>query len=168
MRLDRWLDRPRVIALVALAVVVLLFAGSTVAGLVPGGPGSGGGGVTAQTLPDRLGDLFVRPASPSDVKPTSGGCASGGRLTIKSGTSCDYDLATGFLAKKLRLRFDASGSGNLAIVGVVLLQPDPRSRDVETMDDVRTSLDLTYRESGSRLTLTCVSLTGHECLVGVA
>jgi hypothetical protein len=150
-------DRPRLAIALGLVVVVALYAVATAAGV-----GAGDRGSLGQGLPSALGGLLVQPAAASDVRPDAPACRAGGRLLVPAGGSCGYGLSSGFLARRLRLGLVAGDE-----VTAVLLQPDPRARDARTLDAGRPRIDMTYRESGSRLTLGCASASKAPCVLSM-
>jgi hypothetical protein len=151
-------SRGQVAALLVLAVLAALFVVATVAGTrQPNGSGLRGGPVAL------LGSVLVQPGRLSDVRPRDPACVLGGRLVVPAKRPCEYDLASGFLAKRLRLRLTGSG-----ILTAQLVQPNPQATDVKTLDGGHPTADLTYRESGSRLTLTCATVGDAPCVAEVA
>ena len=140
--------------LLALALYVLATAA---------GAGQGDGDASSpQGLPRALGRVLVLPASASDVETPGGACGSRGALVVPAGGACEYPLRSGFLGKRLRLRLAGPGT-----VKAELDQPRPRVSDTATLDADHATADLTYRESGSRLTLVCAPKPGPTCTVKV-
>jgi hypothetical protein len=150
-------SRGQLAALVVLAVLVALFVVATVAGTrQPDGRSLRGGPVAL------LGGVLIQPGRLSDVRPRDPACVLGGRLVVAAKRSCEYELVSGFLAKRLRLRLTGSGA-----LTAQLVQPNPRATDVKTLDAGHPTADLTYRESGSRLTLTCVAVGDAPCVAEI-
>lgn len=138
-------------------VVILLYIASTANGArQPSGGGTGG------DLTNTLGRLLVLPAGSGDMEASSRACRNGDELAVASGGSCDYRLKTGFLGKRLRLRLESPGT-----VTVVLVQPDPRVEDTEKLDADHASLELTYKQDGSTLSLRCEAGKDQTCRVRV-
>jgi hypothetical protein len=141
-----------------LVVVVALYTGSTVAGARQGGGDSG----SRQGLPQALGGILVQPAGSSDLVAVDSACRRGSALTVPAGGSCVYRLRSGFLAKRLRLRL--TGPGTLT---AVLAQPKPKVTDTHTLDAGHQTAELTYRQDGSTLTLTCDGSGKSPCQAAV-
>lgn len=138
-------------------VVILLYIASTANGArQPSGGGTGG------NLVDTLGRLLVLPAGSGDLEASSRACRNGDELVVASGDSCEYKLKSGFLGKRLRLRLESPGT-----VTAVLVQPDPRVEDKETLDADHASQELTYKQDGSRLSLRCDAGKDQTCRVRV-
>jgi hypothetical protein len=140
----------RAVALIALLVVVALFAIAVLLGFGPdtsGGPGARGG------LADGLGSLLVLPAGPSDLKPATAGCITGQDLPVPAHGTCTYTLATGFLGKRLRLQTVAG----LSVQATLTQGPSPKVSDTETLVQNADPHEFIYHESQSALALVCVS-----------
>jgi hypothetical protein len=151
-------SRGQLAALVVLAVLAALFVGATVAGArQPEGRSLRGGPVAL------LGGVLVQPGQLSDVRPRDPACVLSGRLVVPAKRSCEYELASGFLAKRLRLRLTGAG-----VLTAQLVQPNPQATDVKTLDGGHPTADLTYREPGSRLTLVCGGVGDASCVAEVA
>lgn len=136
-----------VAVLVVLSVVLLAHSALTLSGT-----GRRGGVTLGSGLPFALGGLLVQPADARDVVAIAGGCPAGRPLLVPHGTACRYDLRSGFLARRLTLTL----SGR-AVVEAKLTQPDPATTDIQTLNAAHPTARLIYRESGSRLSLTCRS-----------
>ena len=122
--------------------------------------GSGGGDLR-EGLPDALGRVLVQPAGSGDLKAEArGACRQGDVLTVAAGGECAYRLQTGFLARRLRLSLTAGGP-----VTAVLDQPKPQVTDTETLDPDHPDVELTYRQEGSTLKLSCAGK--NPCTVRV-
>ena len=135
--------------IVALVVALALYGGATAAGARQG---SGGGSLQGGGLQQTLGNVLVRPAGSSDLAAEAPACRSGSALLVPASGACAYRLRSGFLAKRLRLRF--TGPGTLT---AVLVQPHPKATDTHALDAGHQAAELTYRQDGSTLTLTCAA-----------
>lgn len=142
-----------------LLVVVVLYVVATSAGARSG---SGSGGDLREGLPNALGRVLVQPAGSGDLKApaTAPACRRGDVLTVPAGGECAYRLQSGFLARRLRLSLTAGGP-----VTAVLDQPKPQVTDTETLDPAHPDVELTYRQEGSTLKLSCAGKS--PCMVRV-
>jgi len=142
-----------------LLAVVALYVVATSAG-AGSGPGSSSGD-PRQGLPEALGRVLVQPAGSGDLSASSPPCRRGDVLTVPAGGECAYRLNSGFLARRLRLRLTTPGDP----VTAALAQPKPKVTDTETLDASHPEVELTYRQEGSTLVLTCPGK--NPCVVQV-
>jgi hypothetical protein len=150
-------NRRQLTILAVLAVVVALYVVATAAGA-----GQGSGSPSGSGLPQALGSVLVLPASTGDVVAATPGCPAGKELVVPAGRACAYRLRSGFLAKRLRLRLTAGTS-----LTAVLVQPNPKVTDTETLDPAHARVDMVYRQDGSTLTLTCGADPKTGCDLGL-
>jgi hypothetical protein len=146
----------RLAALVVLVLIVALFA---VAILLGATRGSGGG--LSGTPVDALSGLLVRPASLSDLAPQQPECVRGQRLVVAQAQPCVYDLVSGFLAKRIRLRVAGPGT-----VTGVLAQPNPQVSDRKTLSAGDDPAEFVYRQDHSTLTVACAGAPACQLSLG--
>jgi hypothetical protein len=141
--------------LAALAVLLGLYALAATAGTNRGGAGG-----LQQGLPAALASVLVRTGGPADLDGDRDGCRHGARIAVPAGGSCAYQLRSGFLAVRLRLRLASPGQ-----VEVVLERSHPSGTERRSLDASATRADVTYRQAGTRLTLTCTA--SIPCVIAV-
>jgi hypothetical protein len=142
-----------------LAALLVLF----VAGAGMGFANQGGGGGIHQGPVDALSGLLIRPAAAADLRPRAAACGgAGGTLTVAPGATCVYDLRTGFLASRLRLRQTAGGPAT-----AVVTQPDPSVTDSKRLAPGEAA-EFVYRQSGSVLRVTCPRPPAGACTIAPA
>jgi hypothetical protein len=149
---------------IALGVLVLLLILFFVAiGLGIGKDRGGGSQPIRQGPVDFLGNLLVRPAQLQDLSATDPNCSASEPLFVQRIRPCTYNLKSGFLAKRLRLTL-LNGSASAQVVQQE--EGQPRVEDTKGLA-LNRAAEFTYRENGSTLTVTCVSL-GPPCRVSLA
>jgi hypothetical protein len=154
-------NRERWIALGVLVLLLVLFFVSIGIGV---GKDRGGGQQPIRQGPvDFLGNLLVRPAQLQDLSSADQTCSVSEPLSVQRIHPCTYNLKSGFLSKRLTLTL-LNGAGTARVLQEE--QGQPRVDDAKGLAPNRAA-EFTYRESGSTLTVTCLSL-GQPCRVSLA